>query len=163
MVPRGSIAHDSKSNVVNRASVGLLSDDDSRDDSIINPPRQNGSGFVSRLGKFSTAVLVASFVIYLACLVFLTFLWAANTNNTVWRKIVIDGWMTRSVTISSLVLRSTAATQAILATSMLAAVLIQAYAVPLPSAAAVSIMRFDNTGPFSLLNRMRTDRYYGSV
>lgn len=163
MALRDSIAHDSKSNVVNQVSVGLLSNDDSRDDSNNNLPRQNGSGFVLRLGKFSTAVLAASFVVYLACLTFLTFLWTANTNNTVWRKIVVNEWMTRSVTISSRVLRLTAATQAILATSMLAAVLIQAYAVPLPSAAAVSIMRFDNTDPWSLLNRMRADRYYESV
>ena len=46
---------------------------------------------------------------------------------------------------------------------MLAAVLLEAYAVPLSTAAAVSIMRFDNTGPWSLLNRMRAERYYGSV
>ncbi len=88
MALRDSIAHDSKSNVVNRMSVGLLSDDGSRHDSNNNLPRQNGSGFMSRLGKFSTAVLAASFV-NLACLAFLTFLWTANTNNTVWRKIVV--------------------------------------------------------------------------
>lgn len=158
MALRYSNAHESKSNVVNRVNIGLLSNYDSRDDSNNNLPRQNGSGFVSRLGKFSTAVLAASFVVYLTCLAFLTFLWMADTNNTVWRKNVVDEWMTRSVTISSLILQSTAAIQGILATSMLAAVLIQTYAVPLPSAAAVSIMRFDNTGPWSLLNRMRADR-----
>ena len=38
---------------------------------------------------------------------------------------------------------------------MLAGVLLQSYAVPLPSAAAVSIMRFGNTGPWSLLGKMK--------
>ena len=157
-------APDYKSNVGIGVTEGLLSDDSSREQDNNNSfPRHGRSGLVSRLGKISTTVLVASFAICLGCLAFLTFLWAADTNNTVWRRIILAGWTTRSVTITSLDLRSTAATQAITSTSMLAAVLLEAYTVPLSAAAAVLIMRFDNTGPWSLLNRMRAERYYGSV
>lgn len=153
-----------KSNVGIRVTNNLLSHDFShKDNNNDSHHRHDRSGLVSRLGKVSTVVLVSSFALYLGCLAFLTFLWAADTNNAVWRRIVLAGWTTRSVTILSLVLRSTAASQAMTCTSMLAAVLLQAYAVPLPTSAAVSIMRFDNTGPWSLLNSMRAERYYGSV
>ncbi|EXL65770.1 hypothetical protein FOPG_18024 [Fusarium oxysporum f. sp. conglutinans race 2 54008] len=46
---------------------------------------------------------------------------------------------------------------------MLAATLLQEGAVPLPAAAAVSIFRFDNTGPWSLLGKMRGEWHHGSV
>ena len=155
---------DYKSDVSIGVTEALLNHDLSRKEDKNNSlPRHDRYGLVSRLGKISTVVLVSSFAICLGCLAFLTFLWAADTNNAVWRRIVLAGWTTRSVTITSLILRSTAATQAITSTSMLAAVLLEAYAVPLSTAAAVSIMRFDNTGPWSLLNRMRAERYYGSV
>ncbi|KAF5232334.1 hypothetical protein FOXYS1_15801 [Fusarium oxysporum] len=46
---------------------------------------------------------------------------------------------------------------------MLAAILLQNGAVPLHSAAAVSIIRCHNTGPWLLLDKMRTDWHYGSL
>lgn len=144
-----------------RVSEILPSNDFSREEDHL--PREKGSGLVSRLGKLSIAVLVSSFALCFGCLAFLSFLWAADTNNAVWRSIVLAGWTTRSITISSLVLRWATATQAVTCTSMLAAVLLQACAVPLPTAAAVSIMRFDNTGPWSLLGRMRAEWHHGSV
>ncbi|KAH7459081.1 hypothetical protein FOMA001_g20304 [Fusarium oxysporum f. sp. matthiolae] len=53
--------------------------------------------------------------------------------------------------------------QAAACTSMLAAILLQNGAVPLHSAAAVSIIRCHNTGPWLLLDKMRTDWHYGSL
>jgi hypothetical protein len=46
---------------------------------------------------------------------------------------------------------------------MLAAMLLEAHGVLLSNAAAVSFMRFNNTGPWSLLGRMRVEWHYGSV
>ncbi|KAI3567769.1 hypothetical protein IWW34DRAFT_796858 [Fusarium oxysporum f. sp. albedinis] len=119
-----------------------------------NLPHDGRSGLISRLSKVSIAVLISSSVVCLGCLTFLAFLWGANTNNAVWRSIVLAGWTTRSITITSLVLRWATAAQAATCTSMLAAILLQMGAVPLPAAAAVSIIRFDNTGPWSLLRKM---------
>ncbi|KAH7153377.1 hypothetical protein EDB81DRAFT_931852 [Dactylonectria macrodidyma] len=130
------------------------------DDSL---PRDNRFRLVPRLGKISTAVFASLFVVCLGCLAFLAFLWAADTNNTVWRSIVLSGWTTRSVTITSLVLRWATASQAATCTSMLAAILLQKGAVPLPAAAAVSIFRFDNKGPWSLLGKMGVKWYHGST
>ncbi|KAK7592047.1 hypothetical protein V3481_006682 [Fusarium oxysporum f. sp. vasinfectum] len=128
-----------------------------------NLPYDGRSGLTSRLGKGSIAVLMSSFVVCLGCLTFLAFLWGANANNAVWRSIVLAGWTTRSITITSLVLRWATAAQAAICTSMLAAILLQMGAVPLPAAAAVSIIRFDNTGPWSLLCKMGAEWHHGSI
>jgi hypothetical protein len=142
-----------KSQVETRVTSGLLSDEGA--DPRHNSPRNSGFSFVARLGRLSVATLVASFTVCLGCIAFLTFLWAAQTSNVIWRMIIVSGWTTRSITISALALRWATATQAILCTSMLAAILLQMGAVPLPSAAAISIMRVDNTGPWSLLGVMK--------
>lgn len=127
------------------------------------PPHNSRPGLVSRLGTFPIIVLISLFVISLGCLAFFAFLWGADTNNTVWRSIILSGWTTRSITIASLVLRWATAMQAGICTSMLAAILLQKGAVPLPSAAAVSIIRCHNTGPWLLLNKVGTDWHYGSL
>jgi hypothetical protein len=46
---------------------------------------------------------------------------------------------------------------------MLAAILLQTGAVPLPTAASVSIIRVNNPGPWFLLGKMKTDWHRGSV
>jgi hypothetical protein len=128
-----------------------------------NLPRDRRSRIVSQLGKVSVVILTSLFVVCLGCLVFLAFLWGADENNTVWRSIVLAEWTARSITITSLVLRWATAAQAATCTSMLAAILLKQGAVPLPAAAAVSIIRVDNTGPWSLLGKMEAEWHRGSV
>lgn len=113
--------------------------------------------FVAPVGKFSLGVFILSFALCLGCLAFLTFLWMSPESNTVWRTIALSEWTARSITITSLVLRWATTAQAVTCTSALAAVLPQRHAVPLPKAAGLSILRFDNTGPWSLLRRIGTD------
>jgi hypothetical protein len=95
-------------------------------------------------------VLLAGAIAILGCLAFVCFFWASGSGNLLWRHIVLTGWTTRSITIASLLLRWVVCAQAAVCTSMLAAILLQNFEVPLPHAAAVSIMRFENTGPQSL-------------
>jgi hypothetical protein len=128
-----------------------------------NPSTPGRSSLMSQLGRVSTTVLAFLFVVCLGCLTFLAFLWGANENNSVWRSIVLAGWTARSITITSLVLRWATAAQAATCTSMLAAILLQRGAIPLPVAASVSIMRFNNTGPWSLLGNMKAKWHRGSV
>ncbi|KAF4447978.1 hypothetical protein F53441_8569 [Fusarium austroafricanum] len=128
-----------------------------------NPSRPGRFRPMSHLGKVQIAVLAFLFVVCLGCLTFLAFLWGADENNTVWRSIVLAGWMARSITITSLVLRWATAAQAAACTSMLAAILLQKGAVPLPAAAAVSIIKFNNTGPWSLLRNMKAKWHRGSI
>jgi hypothetical protein len=150
-----------KSNVETSAATGFLRNE--RSESRNDLPRRPNSSLIARLGKISTAILVSSFVVCIGCITFLTFLWTARTSSITWRKLIIAGWATRSITISALALRWATATQAILCTSMLSAILLQIGAVPLPSAAAISIMRVDNTGPWSLLTVIKSKWHRKSI
>ena len=60
-------------------------------------------------------------VISLAVLGFLWYLWTSENNET-WQNIMINSWVTRTVSLSSLFLRTAATLQAGACTSMMAAV-----------------------------------------
>ncbi|KAK4166954.1 hypothetical protein QBC43DRAFT_349765 [Cladorrhinum sp. PSN259] len=104
-----------------------------------------------RLGTLSVITLIGGSVIVVGIASFLAFLWIAEESNGVWRDIVVSGWLTRSITLSSLILRFVAAAQGAVETSMVAAILLQASQTPLSSAAAVSIAQVQNGGPWELI------------
>jgi hypothetical protein len=112
-----------------------------------NVPHNHGESQVSRLGRYQLTMLLASTTVCLGCLAFFTLLWGADTNNAVWRRLIFRDWTTRSITIVSLVLRWATGVQAITCTCMLIATLMKVGTVPLAKPAAVSITRYDNTGP----------------
>lgn len=93
--------------------------------------------------------------VILGCVVFLYFLWLGDVRNWVWRRIVAAEWVSRSVTITALllrwVLRWATAAQAVAATSMTASLLLQTAETPLASAAAVSLAVYSNQGLHTLL------------
>jgi hypothetical protein len=91
---------------------------DSKPSSTSFPEILNRTGF-SKLHKLSTVTTV-TFV--LACLAvpcsaaFLGFLWSnphGTSDNPTWLSIVLSGWTLKSVTISTLVLRTAVSTQAV--------------------------------------------------
>ncbi|RYN73554.1 hypothetical protein AA0120_g12602 [Alternaria tenuissima] len=108
-------------------------------------------GIVTRIGFYSTGALVLGTLLIFASFCFISFLWWSDSDNDVWRRIMLRGWATRSVTLASLVLRSAITAQALAATAMLAALALHWHQVALPDAAAVSLLRFANPGPSSLI------------
>jgi hypothetical protein len=116
-------------------------------------------GVVDRIGLYSAGALVLGTVLILASFCFISFLWWSDSDNELWRRIMLRGWATRSVTLASVLIRSAITAQALAATAMLAALALHWHQVTLPDAAAVSLLRFANSGPSSLilpLLRMRT-------
>jgi len=107
-----------------------------------------------RLGTYSISILIGGTLLILGCIAFLGFLWLGDENNTAWRSIVVSGWVTRSITIMAFVLRAVTVAQAAVATSMVAALLLQSAQTKLASAAAVSIARFANIGPIALVEHL---------
>ena len=91
----------------------------------------------------------------LGVLAFLTFLWKADEHSVLWKSIILDDWLTRSITINTLVLRWATTVQAAICTSMLAGVLLEQCPVALPAAASIGLLRYQNTGPLSLLRKLR--------
>ncbi|KAF1985930.1 hypothetical protein K402DRAFT_404727 [Aulographum hederae CBS 113979] len=69
---------------------------------------------------------------------------AANTNfMSKWRR---AQWVTRSVTISALIIRAASSAQAVVATAMVASLLLERHGVKVADAAEFSILRFTNAG-----------------
>lgn len=105
-----------------------------------------------RLGWQSITILILTTLIALAVIGFLAFLWFASLDNGVWHRIMVDGWATRSVSITTLVLRSAIDLQAGVAAAMLAALVLESSSVRLRDAARISTMRAGSPQPRALLD-----------
>jgi hypothetical protein len=81
----------------------------------------------------------------------LGFLWLFDESSTLWSRIILAGWLIRSVTMAALILRFVTFAQAMVTGSMVAVALLHYSHTPLSSVPAVSIAQFVNTGPRSLI------------
>ena len=129
---------------------------------LVERTRQNRRSLTTRIRLFSVCALVIGTILISGAFGFLSFLWWSNSSNEIWRRIVVNGWATRSVTVASLVIRTSMAAQAFVCTAMLAALTLHWGEVPLPAAAAVSLLRFSNAGPSSLILPL-FDKYMNPV
>ncbi|OTA82274.1 hypothetical protein M434DRAFT_379550 [Hypoxylon sp. CO27-5] len=93
----------------------------------------------------------------LASLAFLIFLWtgqgsspgAINASSS-WRAIVLGGWVAQATTLATILIRTAAAAQATVCTSMLASLFLERRHVPKSDAAQFSVLRAVNDGPLKL-------------
>ncbi|CZR57699.1 uncharacterized protein PAC_07588 [Phialocephala subalpina] len=86
----------------------------------------------------------------IASIGFLSFLWFGTDKNTTWRLIASEDWITKAVAMSSLVLRTSISSQAVIATSMLAGLALEKIGTLLPHLASISTIRNSNSGPLTL-------------
>lgn len=106
--------------------------------------------FQRRLNAFLINFATMSAVFLLGAIAFLTFLWYSGESNLFWRRIVRVGWITRSVTLSAVILRITVSIQAGIATSMMAALAIEKTGIQFFDILELSVIRFSNSGPYQL-------------
>lgn len=106
-----------------------------------------------KLGLLNAVALFGGILTLLATSSFLGFLWFGDSNSLVWRAIVLNGWLIRTITIISFVIRTMVAMHLVTCVSMLAALALELGQVPLASAPGISMMRFQNGGPTGLLSR----------
>jgi hypothetical protein len=102
--------------------------------------------------RFTSYILVTailSTIMLLATVAFVTLLWFGTESNQLWRRIVFADWTTRAITLSALILRSAVSLQAGIATSMIAALIIESDSVRLIDA-EISLARLSNSGPHYL-------------
>ena len=110
---------------------------------------------VRRLGVWNAVLIVGGNGVLLATTTFLASLWfAGDVSDGLRNGILLNGWLIRSVTISSLVIRATVGAQLLGCVSMLASIALEHGHVRLRSAAAISMMRFQNGGAFGFLQEM---------
>ncbi|KAF2690850.1 hypothetical protein K458DRAFT_382426 [Lentithecium fluviatile CBS 122367] len=104
--------------------------------------------------RFSTYLISATIVstaFLLATTAFLAYLWNSDDSNKIWHRIVLANLVTRSVTLSAVILRITVSVQAGLVTSMLASLILEGAGICLLDVLEISFMRFANNGPHMLL------------
>lgn len=118
------------------------------------------------LGLWACAIIAGGTALTLAVLGFLIFLWfgegpAGGENATyVWRKIMLsESWPAQTITICALVVRTVAAAQAAVCTSLVAALLLERRRLPLSKVVPVSIKRGVNDGPFNLVRGVISRNY----
>jgi hypothetical protein len=102
-----------------------------------------------RMNWYIYAINVLSSIILLSTYSFLTFLWFSSDENTTWRKIANQDWITQATTLSSALIRLATGIQATTASCMLASLAIEKGKVPLRELANMSVMRF-NSSPLAL-------------
>ena len=120
-------------------------------------PRNNNHAYEtmqSKLGILDHVIIFGGVAALLATASFLAFLWFGDPNNRVWNAIMFDGWLIRTVTILALVIRTIVASQLLICVSMLAGLVLERGQSPLPGSAAISMMRFQNSGPLGLFYRL---------
>jgi hypothetical protein len=101
----------------------------------------------SKLGWFSSSILIAGTLSMIGSMCFLLFLSYGDSTGRTWRNIALQNWFTRCLALSSIIMRTTASMQAGVATSMLASLVLEKMEVPLIQTASILSMRNVNTGP----------------
>jgi hypothetical protein len=125
-----------------------------------HPVRNGKRSFLGThaLSAPAIAVLALGTALVAGAVAVLAFLWrgsmlAAHLDEPgqVWRNIALSGWAPRTVTICAAALRVAITAQAALVASMVAALLLEKYGVPLHSAPFLSITRAVGIQPVQLL------------
>lgn len=110
------------------------------------------SGY-NRIGFAATSLLSLATLISLVAIAFMGFLSYGTTRQHIWHEIMINGWATRALTISALVLRTCADVQAGFVVCMLASIALETDAVFLLDVPAVAFARASSVPPYMLLLR----------
>ncbi|KAI1174967.1 hypothetical protein F4777DRAFT_552066 [Nemania sp. FL0916] len=116
------------------------------------------------IGRLNFIVLLGGTLLTILSLGYLVFLWAGEgpvaggeEASHLWRNIMLDGWATQSVTLTSLIMRAVSAAQAGICTSLTAAIILERQ-IPLSLAARFSITRAVSGEPRSLLQAMASSK-----
>ncbi|KAI8936134.1 hypothetical protein NX059_007631 [Plenodomus lindquistii] len=125
----------------------------------VEMPQKRPVSIVRRVGKWPCTLLVLSIFGTAAFVIYITFLWFSSSGNKNWKDIALSGWMTRSIAIAAVVLRTSTTVQAGLASSMLAAIALESTTgVALQDLAPLSLMRASSAAPYALLAYPRLGR-----
>ncbi|RYP53572.1 hypothetical protein DL770_010987 [Monosporascus sp. CRB-9-2] len=95
----------------------------------------------TRFGTLAIFTLLGGLLIVAAGAGFISFLWYGTADNHVWRRIILNNWATRAVTLTSIALRIAVVTQGSVCLSMLAAIALEKSKVPLDSVGSISMVR----------------------
>lgn len=108
------------------------------------------SNIFHRLGMKSLCILISTIFVELILCGILMFLWFGNSDQRAWNRIMVHGWVTQSVAITALLLRTATDVQAAIGAAILAALLLEFKGgINLYQVANISPMRAGTAGPWS--------------
>lgn len=139
-------------------SIELIPWEKADDPSEVRPKFQHRArpSTLLRLGTYNIIALITPAAMTVSCLIALSSLWFSNSSDPIWLHIALQGWMTRCVTLTAMLMRWACSTQAVVATSQLAAIFLELFEVALPDAAGIPELTAENSGPLSLLYFFRS-------
>lgn len=117
-------------------------------------PHFHPKSFIQRCGRLGIVSSALSIVFIAASLVVLNWAWFNSQDDKTWRGLITSGWLPRTIALCSLVIRWSVSFQATIATSMLAAIVLERHGISLERLATVSIIRHSNTGPLDLAQQI---------
>ncbi|KAF2818734.1 hypothetical protein CC86DRAFT_432790 [Ophiobolus disseminans] len=110
---------------------------------------------VRRLGTNTIYMLLATTLVIAGVCSLVAFLWFADSRSAVWHRIMMNGWATRSVALSALILRTAVDLQAAIASAILASLLIESKSgAHLYQLAKISPIRSGTTSPWTLASSL---------
>lgn len=112
--------------------------------SNLRKPRQTG--------LWLRFLICASLTMLLAILIFISWAWFESPENGAWRRLVLSVYFAQTVTFVGVIVRTAVGILAATATSMIASLAVERKGVHLRHVAPLSIARFSNAGPLSLLD-----------
>jgi hypothetical protein len=105
-------------------------------------------------------LLLGTSVLALGLLGFLVFLWFGDQSNDTWRNTMVNGWATRAVAITALLLRTAAYVQATIATAILASLVLESRSgIDLYGLARLSLARSGASSPWTFVSWVVEDIY----
>ncbi|KAI1426413.1 hypothetical protein F5Y12DRAFT_794299 [Xylaria sp. FL1777] len=117
------------------------------------------------LGRTGSVAIFGGSVIILLSVGFLSLLWfgygdkpEAAGSPWIWRRIAVNDWMTRTITILALVIRSVVSFQVALCTSMIAALVLEKRSARKSDVAYLSIARSVSDGPRKVVQLLLSSR-----
>ncbi|KAK3348648.1 hypothetical protein B0T25DRAFT_546166 [Lasiosphaeria hispida] len=112
---------------------------------------QTALSIKDKIGVWGIVFLSVGYILPLASLGFLGFLWFANQTDNLWRRIASDNWMPRAIAICAEVIKQPISFSTGTLVAMMAALVLEQFDVVLPNAASVSLMRATASSGSSLL------------
>ncbi|KAI1300962.1 hypothetical protein F5Y03DRAFT_385819 [Xylaria venustula] len=131
----------------------------------LQPANENRLPLKESLGWTGSVTVFGGSAVLLLSTGFLSLLWfgygdepEAVSAPWVWRRIALNDWMTRAITISALVLRSVVSFQVALCTSMTAALILEKRSARKSDVAYLSIARSVSDGPRKVVQLLLSSR-----
>ncbi|KAH7351441.1 hypothetical protein BKA66DRAFT_575536 [Pyrenochaeta sp. MPI-SDFR-AT-0127] len=114
----------------------------------------------TRLGRESLLIIVIGWLVIVASVAVLIFLWVSDGSVSSWRGLVVSGRATQVITICSAVIRTTMNIQAGILTATVASLVLEHCSVPLRDVAQLSIARASAVAPHNIvLPTLRTVKW----